>query len=429
MPTVVLAIMVVGVNFTLWAIIGCLRVIDDRRRDARLGRPLRLIRSDQVAVLIAAHNEEPVLRMSLDSVTPLLGRDHVFVVSDGSTDRTVEVARLAGVAVLDVQPNRGKAGALKAGIEHFALLDRFAAVMFLDADSQVDPRYFQRASLQLAEPDVAAVAGYCRVVWRFDGLSLTGKLILGHRNRLYTITQLLQKFGQTWRRASVCYIVPGFASIYRTDVLRRIDIDPHGLIIEDFNMTFEVHRKHLGRISLTRGAVAFSQDPHTLRDYINQVRRWNLGFWQTVRHHGVWPSWFWVTVGLFVTEVITSSILLLLVPVIVLVLALPDLTGQVALQWGWFAGVHDGVTSWFSWWTILYGVVLPDYALTFIIALAQRRPRALLLGLCSLPFRMLDAYLGLAMIPKAWTTTSTGQWRSPQRRAASETDVSDSSAA
>lgn len=416
MPTVLLAIFIVGINFTVWAVIGCLRMIDDRRRDARLGRPLRLIRTDEIAVLIAAHNEEPVLRTSIDSVTPLLGHDKVYVVSDGSTDGTVDVARAAGVEVLDLHPNRGKAGALKAGIEAFGLLDRYRAVMFLDADSQVHPSYFLEAALQLAEPDVAAVAGYCKVIWRFEGLSLAGKLILGHRNRLYTITQMLQKFGQTWRRASVCYIVPGFASVYRTEVLGEIDIDPRGLVIEDFNMTFEVHRKRLGRISLTRGAMAFSQDPHTLRDYISQVRRWNLGFWQTIRHHGIWASWFWVVIALFVTEVITSSILLLAVPLIAGVLVLPSVTGGVALGWAWFAGIYEAISGWFTWWTLLYGVVLPDYALTAIIALVQRRPRMLLLGVCSLPFRMLDAYLGLTTAPKAWTTTSTGQWRSPARR-------------
>jgi cellulose synthase/poly-beta-1,6-N-acetylglucosamine synthase-like glycosyltransferase len=416
MPTALLAIFVVGVNFTLWAVIGCLRVIDDRRRVKRLGRPMRLVHPDQIAVLIAAHNEEPVLRKSIDSVTPLLGHDNVYVVSDGSIDATADVARDARVAVLDLQPNRGKAGALRAGLTHFGLLDRYEAVMFLDADSQVHPDYFLEASVLLAEADVAAVAGYCRVVWRFEGLPLTGKLIVGHRNRLYTITQLLQKFGQTWRRTSVCYIIPGFASVYRTEVLSKIDIDPHGLVIEDFNMTFEVHHKHLGRIALTPRAVAYSEDPHTLRDYTSQVRRWNLGFWQTIRHHGIWVSWFWFSVALFVLEVITSSLLLLAVPLIVSVLAIGDVGGPAVAQWGWFAGVHDWLTGWCSWWTLLYGVVLPDYALTVAIAITQRRPAMLLLGLFSLPFRMLDAYLGLVTAPKAWTTTSTGQWRSPTRR-------------
>lgn len=416
MPTVVLAIFVVGVNFTLWAVIGCLRVIDDRRRDARLGRPLSMVRTDEIAVLIAAHNEEPVLRTSIDSVTPLVGHDAVYVVSDGSTDGTADVAHDAGVTVLDLHPNRGKAGALKAGIETFDLLDRYKAVMLLDADSSVDPSYFLEAALQLAEPDVAAVAGYCKVIWRFDGLSTVGKLILAHRNRLYTLTQMMQKFGQTWRRASVCYIVPGFASVYRTETLREIDIDPRGLVIEDFNMTFEVHRKRLGRISLNRSAMAYSQDPHTLGDYISQVRRWNLGFWQTIRHHGIWASWFWAVIALFLVEVITSSILLLAVPLIAAVLLLPAVTAQAALGWEWFVGLHAAVTGWFTWWTLLYGVILPDYALTAVIALLQRRPRMLLLGMCSLPFRMLDAYLGLVTAPKAWTTKSTGQWRSPARR-------------
>jgi biofilm PGA synthesis N-glycosyltransferase PgaC len=415
-PTALLALFVVGVNFTLWAAIGCLRFVDDRRRAKRLGRPMRRIRPDQIAVLIAAHNEEPVLRTSIDSVTPLLGHDKVYVVSDGSTDATVDVARDAGVAVLDLRPNRGKAGALRAGITHFGLLDRYEAVMFLDADSRVHPSYFRAASVLLAEADVAAVAGYCRVVWRLQGLSLAGRLIIGHRNRLYTITQLMQKFGQTWRRASVCYIVPGFASVYRTKVLGKIDIDPRGLVIEDFNMTFEVHRKRLGRIALSRGAVAYSEDPHTLRDYISQVRRWNLGFWQTIRHHGVWASWFWFFVALFVLEVITSSLLLLTVPLIAAVLAVGDMGGLAVVQWGWFAGIHEWLTGWCSWWTLLFGVVLPDYAVTIVIAITQQRPAMLLLGLFSLPFRMLDAYLGLSMAPKAWTTTSTGQWRSPARR-------------
>jgi biofilm PGA synthesis N-glycosyltransferase PgaC len=222
---------------------------------------------------------------------------------------------------------------------------------------------------------VAAVAGYVRVVWEPRSLPFMGRLIMSHRNRLYTVTQLLQKYGQTWRRTSLCYIVPGFASIYRTDVLRRIDIDPRGLVIEDFNMTFEVHRKRLGRIALSPGAVAYSQDPHTLGDYIRQVRRWNLGFWQTVRRHGIWPSWFWVAMGVFIVELITSSVLLLVVPLLALLLALPAMTGQLVLDWAWFAAVHDAVSGYITTWSLLFGVVLPDYVITLVIAVAQRRPR------------------------------------------------------
>lgn len=414
--TALLALLVFGVNLTLWTIIGGLRAIDDRRRRRTRPRPERLLRRRDLAVLIAAHNEEPVITQSINSVTPLLGHDKVYVVSDASSDRTVEVARSTGVSVLQLRRNRGKAGALNAGIRRFDLLDRYRAVMFLDADSAADTRYFDEALLMLAEPDVAAVAGYVRVVWDPRELPLMGKLILGHRNRLYTLTQMLQKYGQTWRRASVCYIIPGFASIYRAEALDKIDIDPRGLVIEDFNMTFEVHRKRLGRIALSPQAVAYSQDPHTLSDYISQVRRWNLGFWQTIRRHGVWIGWFWVAMGLFLIELITSSVLFLTVPLLAMVLALPGLTGDAVLQWSWFAGIHEAVSGVINGWTLLFGVVLPDYLLTCLIAIGQRRPRMLLLGLASLPFRTLDAGIALMSIPKAWFTTSNGQWKSPTRR-------------
>jgi biofilm PGA synthesis N-glycosyltransferase PgaC len=415
-PTALLALFVIGVNFTIWGIVGCLRAIDDRLRNTTQPRPVRLVRRDQIAVLIAAHNEEPVLKDSINSVASLLGRDKVYVVSDASTDRTVEVACAAGVSVLRLRYNQGKAGALCAGIEHFRLLDRYQAVMFLDADSEADARYFDEAVLMLADPGVAAVAGYVRVMWEPRQLPFIGRLILGHRNRLYTVTQMLQKYGQTWRRASLCYIVPGFASIYRVEALDQIDINPEGLVIEDFNMTFEVHRKRLGRIALSPRAVAYSQDPHTLGDYIRQVRRWNLGFWQTIRRHGIWPSWFWAAMGLFLIELITSSLLLIAVPPLALLLALPVLTDQLVLSWTWFAAAHDAVSSYVTLWSLLFAVLVPDYAITLVIAVAQRRPAMLLLGLASLPFRMLDAWIGLTTAPRAWFTTSTGQWTSPTRR-------------
>ena len=55
--------------------------------------------------------------------------------------------------------------------------------------------------------------------------------------------------------------------MYRVDVLDQIDIAAPGLVIEDFNMTFEVHAKKLGRIAFRPDvAVAYTQDPDTWDD-------------------------------------------------------------------------------------------------------------------------------------------------------------------
>src|SRR4029450_7121923 len=97
--------------------------------------------------------------------------------------------------------------------------------------------------------------------------------------------------------------------MYRTRILSSIDIDAPGLAIEDFNMTFEVHARRLGRIAFHPGrAIAYTQDPHTLRDYSKQVERWSLGFWQTLRRHGLHVGRFWCLLAAFVAEVLTSSV-------------------------------------------------------------------------------------------------------------------------
>ena len=122
---------------------------------------------------------------------------------------------------------------------------------------------------------MAAVAG-CVKTETDRKLSLIGNLLVGHRQVIYSIGQRVLKYGQTSRRFNATPIVPGFASIYRSDVLPRIDMNPPGLVIEDFNMTFEVYQKDLGKVGFTLAAVAVTQDPDNFHDYIRQTKRWAL---------------------------------------------------------------------------------------------------------------------------------------------------------
>jgi len=59
-----------------------------------------------------AHNEEVVIAESLAAITALIPAGQVHVVSDGSTDRTVELAEAMGANVIATETNLGKAGAL-----------------------------------------------------------------------------------------------------------------------------------------------------------------------------------------------------------------------------------------------------------------------------------------------------------------------------
>jgi glycosyltransferase involved in cell wall biosynthesis len=93
--------------------------------------------------VLPAYNEELVIGSVI-----LLTRqyvEHVIVVDDGSSDRTAEIAELAGADVVRLDHNTGKAYALLLGLRRAREKGCAVAVM-LDADGQHDPNEIQRVA-------------------------------------------------------------------------------------------------------------------------------------------------------------------------------------------------------------------------------------------------------------------------------------------
>jgi len=84
----------------------------------------------KTTAIIAAYNEEKTIGPILDVLkeSPII--DQIVVVSDGSTDKTVEIARNKGAEVVELLHNVGKGGALYHGLEYI----RSDIVLLLDAD-------------------------------------------------------------------------------------------------------------------------------------------------------------------------------------------------------------------------------------------------------------------------------------------------------
>ena len=419
-------VVVLGVNLTLWGFIGMLRFTQSawqgRRSRGRADTgpvagepadpavPHRLTVQD-VAVLIPAHNEEATLARTLDAVARVMPLSNIHVISDASTDRTVAIASEHGVSVLETRAKAGKAGALEEAIRRFDLIDRYEAVLLLDADTLLDPGYFAHALPLFDDAEVVAVAGCVQTEWNPPGVSVLGKFLITHRARIYAIMQHLIKYGQTWRYTNALYIIPGFASIYRTRVLPHIEVNPPGLVIEDFNMTFEVYRRRLGRVGFSFGARALTEDPGTFGDYLRQTKRWSLGFWQAVRRYRPTAGLFPVMLALFVAELVTASVLLLLLPAVILGALLPTVFPGL-LEVPLFHLAHTRIDL----PLVLAAVLIPDLLQSIGVAVLERRPRYLLFAPAFLLLRVVDAAIGLYSLPMAWAERSTGSWVSPQRR-------------
>jgi cellulose synthase/poly-beta-1,6-N-acetylglucosamine synthase-like glycosyltransferase len=98
-------------------------------------------RSQQVAVLIPAHNEEIGLDQTLMDVLPQLkDSDRLVVVADNCTDATALIARRRGATVIERENllEVGKGYALDYGLSYLAA-DPPDVVILIDADCRVEP--------------------------------------------------------------------------------------------------------------------------------------------------------------------------------------------------------------------------------------------------------------------------------------------------
>jgi cellulose synthase/poly-beta-1,6-N-acetylglucosamine synthase-like glycosyltransferase len=388
-----------------------------REHGRHRARGVRILPAN-VAVLIAAHNEALVISETIRAAAALVPVRNIHVISDMSADDTAALARAAGVKVLELEANRGKAGALAEGIAHFDLCRKFKVVMLLDADTRPTPDYLETGLPLFSDPSVVAVAGRARSITTPPPSTALGRFLVAYRDRLYVVVQLLLKYGQAARGANVVSIVPGFASMYRTSALAKIKVLAPGLVIEDFNMTFEIHAKKLGRIAFhPSAAVAYTQDPDNLQDYIKQVRRWILGFWQTVRRHGLQAGKFWMVLLLYMVELVMSCIFfVLLIPVFLLSVV----ASMQVHNFGGDAQSFVLLSGLLRPQDVLLGVLIPDFILSIVAAIALRRPSLLLMAPLFPLVRILDSVICLMVLPRAFSTVSSGVWASPLRRVQGE---------
>jgi cellulose synthase/poly-beta-1,6-N-acetylglucosamine synthase-like glycosyltransferase len=115
----------------------------------------------KVSVIVAAYNEAQCIGAKVRNT---LGQDfpghllECIVVSDGSTDRTVEMAESVGdprVRVLTQSPNQGKCLALNRGVKEAS----GEILVFTDANTMLDPNALRLLVGHFSDPRVGLVSG------------------------------------------------------------------------------------------------------------------------------------------------------------------------------------------------------------------------------------------------------------------------------
>jgi cellulose synthase/poly-beta-1,6-N-acetylglucosamine synthase-like glycosyltransferase len=116
----------------------------------------------RVSLIVAAHDEEDVIERKLRNALTLdypRERLELIVASDGSADRTVDVARAAGADLVLDLPREGKVAAQNAAVERA----RGELLAFSDANSFWAPDALRRLVEPFGDPRVGYVCGQVRL--------------------------------------------------------------------------------------------------------------------------------------------------------------------------------------------------------------------------------------------------------------------------
>lgn len=109
-----------------------------------------------ITVILPAYNEQDLIG-SVILLTKTYA-DNVIVVDDGSSDKTAEIARQAGVEVVIHETNKGKGGALKTG---FMVAANHGAdiIVTMDSDGQHDPAEIPKLIAPIIKGEAEMVNG------------------------------------------------------------------------------------------------------------------------------------------------------------------------------------------------------------------------------------------------------------------------------
>ena len=116
-----------------------------------------ILPNPKIFIVLPAYNAEKTLLRTLDEI-PEVYRQNIILVDDGSVDRTVEIAKQAGLQVVQHEKNKGY-GANQKTCYKTALLHGADIVVMLHPDHQYDAKIIPRMIVPIQNGEADAVFG------------------------------------------------------------------------------------------------------------------------------------------------------------------------------------------------------------------------------------------------------------------------------
>lgn len=220
-----------------------------------------------VSVVIPAFNEEKTLARTVEAIKKMVypKKNEIIVINDGSTDRTLEVAkRIRGIKIFS-QKNKGKASALNLALK------KVSGEIFVCVDSDSRP---DRMALMNAIPFFEEGVG-----------SVTTTVLVNNARTWFEKMQQIEYVFVAWSRKifeylNSIYVTPGPMSLYRTGVLKKIGGFDEKNLTEDIEIAWNI-LNHKYKIKMALNSKVYTNVPSGIRGWWRQRLRWNVGGTQT----------------------------------------------------------------------------------------------------------------------------------------------------
>lgn len=272
-----------------------------------------------ISVIIPAHNEEAgVVRGLMSVMENNYKNKEVFVVDDGSTDKTYSCLRnyktKSGYKNLHIirQKNAGKAAAINNAARKHA---KGSLIMVLDADSLLASdalenmvKYFRDRKIMAASANVKIIPG--------------NSFICTLQQIEYAMSYRLKRGIQFW---NVEYIIGGVGSTFRHSLLKKVGYYDTDSITEDIKLSMKLvdklgNRKY--KFAYASDVAAYTEHVLTYKSLIRQRYRWKYGrfqtfiahknlFWSRDKKHNKQLSWVQLPMALFGDLVLFAEPLLI----------------------------------------------------------------------------------------------------------------------
>lgn len=228
--------------------------------------------TDKVSVIVPAYNEEINAVKTVDN---LLHQDYenieIIFVDDGSADSTFEkVANTFlnnGKVKVFTKPNGGKASALNFGIAN----SNSEYIVCIDADTQLMPNAISQLMKYFKQPNVGAVAGNVKV-------GNERSILTKWQSIEYTTAQNFDR--RAFDLINCITVVPGAIGAFKKEAIVKAGGFTTDTLAEDCDLTIRILRNGYTVRNCT-DAVAITEAPETLNQFMKQRFRWNYGIMQS----------------------------------------------------------------------------------------------------------------------------------------------------